>query len=122
VAHAGATAPGLAIRCTNPHAVAVIGTTASSKQHPAPATTRGGFGVKRKAHGAWGPGGPPRPPAPTSNQPVLQPAARAWQCPSGRILGVLRELALAREREGRKRPLHSLLPRLLWWGAHAPKF
>ena len=43
---------------------------------PAPSTHhQGGFGVKRKAHGAWGLGGPPRPASPTtSNQPVLQPA------------------------------------------------
>jgi hypothetical protein len=85
-------------------------------QHPALATM-GGFGVKRKAHGAWGLGGPPRPASPTTNnqQParVTTSSARAWHYPSGRILVVLRELALAREREGRKRPLPYLLPRLL---------
>jgi hypothetical protein len=71
VAHAGATALGL-IRCTNPHTVTVI--YMHHSQHPAP-TTRGGFGLKRKAHGARGLGGPPRPASPTtSNQPVLQPA------------------------------------------------
>jgi hypothetical protein len=75
-------------------------------QHPAPAT-RGGVGVKRKAHGAWGLGGPPRFPNNQQQQParVTTSSARAWQCPSGLIPAVLRELALAREREERKRTL-----------------
>ena len=101
VAHAGATAPGL-IRCTNPHTVTVICTTAST-QHPPPGGVRGKAQSARRLGPRWA----PSPGFPNNQQParVTTSSARAWQCPSGRILVVLRELALAREREGRKRPL-----------------
>jgi hypothetical protein len=109
--------PGL-IRCTNPHTVTVLGTTAST-QHPPPGGGFG-FGVKRKAHGAWGLGGPPRPLPPAINQPVSRvtaSSARAWQCPSGRIAPCSAEGIGPRKGKGRAEeappPLPSLLPRLI---------
>jgi hypothetical protein len=119
VAHAGATAPGL-IRYTNPHTATVICTTASS-QHPPPQGGR----ARGKAQSArrMGPRWAPSPGSPNNQQParVTNSSARAWQCPSGRILVVLRELALAREREGRKRPL-PYFHASFGGKKHAPKF
>jgi hypothetical protein len=117
VAHAGATAPGL-IRCTTPHTAAVICTTAST-QHPPPGGVRGKAQSARRLRPRWAPS-----PCSPNNQQATSPCYNqlshgAWQCPSGRILVVLRELALAREREGRKRPLPYIFHAsfLLWWEA-----
>jgi hypothetical protein len=96
------------------HTAAVICTT-SSTQHP---PTGGGRGKAQSARRLGGLGGPPRPASPgfpNNQQParVTTSSARAWQCPSSRILVVLRELALAREREGRKRPFLTSTPPLV---------
>jgi hypothetical protein len=114
VTHAGATAPGL-IRCTNHEAQTHTQPQPYAPQ-PAPSTRhQGGFGVKRKAHGAWGLGGPaPRPASPTaSNQPVLQPAQPRGLAVPLRPNTCSAEGIGPRKGKGRAEEAPSLLPRLL---------
>jgi hypothetical protein len=73
VVHAGATAPGL-IRCTNPHTVTAIGTTAST-QHPPPGGVRGKAQSARRLGPRWplSPGSPNQQPATSPCYSPVQP-------------------------------------------------
>jgi hypothetical protein len=113
VAHAGATAPGL-IRCTNPHIVAVIGTTAST-HHPPPGGVRG-----KQARGAWGLGGPSlaRPPQQPATNPCYSQLSQGLAVPLQSNVCGSEGIGPRKERAGGRGP--SLTPPARnhhrWWG------
>jgi hypothetical protein len=93
----------------------------SRHHHPAPTTHhQGGFGVKRKAHGACGLGGPPPSPGFPNNQqpqPVLQPVLSQGLAVPLRPNTCSAEGIGPCKGKGRAEEAPSLLPHLLWWEA-----